>query len=81
MGVTADTNQASVGTTSAHLVVGQNQTVAFKFSNLGIDQVMPGDTIDVNFDLCGTAGDGGELQPALLSEETIGGGATRDNSG
>ena len=66
--ITADNTQASGSTWSAHVVAGPLHNPAFSQAGLAAGTVSPGDTIDISFDMCGTASSGGVIFPALLSE-------------
>jgi hypothetical protein len=75
--INAVNDTASDSTWFVNLVAGPNDAPAISLAGLGVGAVMPGDTIDVSFDMCGTAAAGGVIFPALLSE--FGGGADRVN--
>jgi hypothetical protein len=77
--ITAVNDTASASTWFVNLVAGPTNAPAISLAGLGVGTVMPGDTVDVSFDMCGTAAAGGVIFPALLSEVGGGGGATRVN--
>ncbi len=74
--ITVDNTQDSGSTWVGHLVAGPGNSPALSQAGLAVGTVMPGDTIDISFDMCGSAASGGVIFPALLSE--FGGGAGAD---
>jgi hypothetical protein len=78
--ITADNTQDSGSTWSVHVAAGVGNNPSLSLPNLAVGTVMPGDTIDVSFDMCGTLeGISGAVKPALLSEFGSGEGATRQD--
>lgn len=77
--ITADNTQNSGSTWSVHVVAGPGNNPFISLAGLAAGTVVPGDTIDVSFDMCGSAAAGGVIFPALLSELGGGNGATRVN--
>jgi beta-glucanase (GH16 family) len=78
--ITADNTQDSGSTWSVHVVAGVGNNPSLSLPNLAVGTVMPGDTIDVSFDMCGILeGISGAVKPALLSEFGLGDGATRQD--
>ena len=75
--VSADNTQDSGSTWVAHVVAGPLDNPALSQAGLAVGTVMPGDTIDISFDMCGSAASGGVIFPALLSEFGGGTGADR----
>ena len=76
--ITADNMQDSGSVWSGHVVAGQGENPFLSQANMAVGTVMPADTIDISFDLCGSAASGGVIFPALLSEFGGGAGATRE---
>lgn len=66
--IAAVNNQDNGGAWIAQVVAGTSNNPAFSQEGLAVGTVMPGDTIDISFDMCGTAASGGVIFPALLSE-------------
>jgi len=77
--ITADNTQNSGSTWSVHVVAGPGNNPSLSLAGLAVGTVVPGDTIDVSFDMCGSAASGGVIFPALLSEFGGGTGADRVN--
>jgi beta-glucanase (GH16 family) len=75
--ITADNTQDGGGTWSVHVVAGPGNNPSISLADLAVGTVMSGDTIDVSFDMCGSAASGGVIFPALLSEFGGGTGADR----
>ena len=76
--ITPDNTQASGSTWTGHAVAGPANAPALSQEGLAVGTVNPGDTIDISFDMCGSAVEGGEIAIALLSEKGPGEGADRD---
>jgi hypothetical protein len=77
--ITADNTQDSGSTWVGHIVAGPSNNPALSQAGLGVGTVMPGDTIDISFDMCGSLASGGIVFPALLSEFGSGTGADRQD--
>ena len=72
--ITADNieNNTVGGAWSAHVVAGAGGNPTIKQNFLAEGTVMIGDTIDISFDMKGTAGAGGVIFPKLISEGATG---------
>jgi hypothetical protein len=77
--ITADNTQDSGSTWVGHVVAGPSNSPALSQAGLAVGTVMPGDTIDISFDMCGSLASGGIVFPALLSEFGSGTGADRQD--
>ncbi|MEM7431879.1 MAG: family 16 glycosylhydrolase [Pseudomonadota bacterium] len=73
--VEADNTENNGGSWSVHVVAGPGQNPVIKQSFLFPGVVMPGDTVNISFDMKGSAADGGVIFPELISEESGGGAA------
>ena len=73
--ITPDNTQSNGGSWSVHVVAGTGNNPVLKQSFLFPGAVAPGDTVNVSFDMKGTAADGGVIFPELISEGA-GGAAT-----
>ena len=73
--ITPDNTQSNGGSWSVHVVAGAGNNPVLKQSFLFPGAVAPGDTVNVSFDMKGTAADGGVIFPELISEGA-GGAAT-----
>lgn len=70
--ITPDNTENNGGSWSVHIVAGPGNNPVIKQSFLFPGTVMPGDTVDVSFDMKGTAAAGGVIFPELISESTTG---------
>lgn len=75
--ITAVNDQGSGGTWAVNVSAVPANASALSLDGLGVGIVQPGDTLDVSFDMCAVAADGGEIAVALLSEKGPGNGADR----
>ncbi|WP_293759519.1 putative Ig domain-containing protein [uncultured Paraglaciecola sp.] len=66
--ITAENTAVTDNSWAAYLVAGPTNAPALSQVGLAAGSVNVGDTIDISFDMCGTAADGGVIFPALLSE-------------
>ena len=66
--ITAVNTAVTDNSWAAYLVAGPTNAPALSQVGLAAGSVNVGDTIDISFDMCGTAADGGVIFPALLSE-------------
>ena len=66
--ITAENTAVTDNSWAAYLVAGPTNAPALSQAGLAAGSVNVGDTIDISFDMCGTAADGGVIFPALLSE-------------
>ena len=66
--ITAVNSAVTDNSWAAYLVAGPTNAPALSQAGLAAGTVNVGDTIDISFDMCGTAADGGVIFPALLSE-------------
>ncbi len=66
--ITADNTQNNGGLWSGHLVAGAGQNPVLKQERLAAGTVVPGDTINISFDMRGSAVAGGVIFPELISE-------------
>ncbi len=71
--VEADNTENNGGSWSVHIVAGPGQNPVIKQSFLFPGVVMPGDTVNISFDMKGSAADGGVIFPELISETSDGG--------
>ena len=75
--ITADNTQNNTpgGTWSIHMVAGPGNNPVIKQSFLAAGTVMPGDTVNISFDMKGSAAAGGVVFPELIDEQSGGGAA------
>ena len=66
--ITVVSTESSGGTYSARVVAGPTQNPVLKQERRGAGTVNPGDTINISFDMKGSAADGGVIFPELISE-------------
>ncbi|MBT8050120.1 MAG: carbohydrate binding domain-containing protein [Gammaproteobacteria bacterium] len=66
--ITPDNTESSEGMWSAHMVAGPTNNPVIKQSFLFPGVVMPGQTVNISFDMKGSAADGGVIFPELISE-------------
>jgi hypothetical protein len=76
--ITAENTAVTDNSWAAYLVAGPTNAPALSQVGLAAGSVNVGDTIDISFDMCGTAADGGVIFPALLSEFGGDNGADRE---
>jgi hypothetical protein len=66
--ITVVNTESSGGAYSAHVVAGPTQNPVLKQERRAAGTVNPGDTINISFDMKGSAVDGGVIFPELISE-------------
>jgi hypothetical protein len=70
--IMVDGTENNGGMFSVNVVAGQGQNPVLKQESLAVGSVMPGDLINVSFDMKGSAVDGGVIFPELISEQADG---------
>ncbi len=70
--VTPDNTESNGGDWSVHVVAARLQNPVLKQERLAAGTVAPGDTVNISFDMKGSAGAGGVIFPEFFSEGAMG---------